>query len=197
MVQTRRQKALAALGAGGTNIDREATSVPDAFFESSHLGQLPPEIFLLVMKEIAAGHKLGTFLKLSLASKAFAALAKPVLDAFPRITVFLALYESKDEDSKSDFQVFGVYCTWRDAQLELEDQDQYWDMLDPEADAELLAKGPPHADFLTEPMTFGGCSEGRYWMEKHCVFGDLKKDRVWVRIAKSRSSFPITTCFSI
>lgn len=140
----------------------------------------PPEIFLLIMNQLAANKSLRSLLNLGLANQACAALALPTVKNYPRRTVWLAIEDNYDPfEGENGETVTGAFTKKASAQSLLQDTlEDYF--------LEGIFYGTA-ADFEVAPFEIdygeSGCS---YVIKKQFLLGPLQPEgHVWVRYADS------------
>jgi hypothetical protein len=137
----------------------------------THDAKLPAELFLAIVKLLADRKDLKTLLELTLGNKALAEFGRPILKAYPRRTIWLALQAQNINPDGSGFSIIGAYSEQIQAQRELEDIND-WLFTDFDQDEEEL-------DLYGTPYEFED-PQGteKVWIEKHLVLGDLEVGHV-------------------
>lgn len=145
----------------------------------------PPEVFLLLMKQLEADKSLRTLLNLGLASKACAGFALPIIRNCPRRLVFLAIQDIARRDANGGF-VRGAFTRKELAQVCLEgllDLNEY-DFFDDEDDEDFE---PIHRDFEEEPYVEDWGEGGiKCIIKRYLLLGPLQhEDHVWILYSDS------------
>jgi hypothetical protein len=172
MVQTRRQKTAAASVEPTAENDASGS---DSEIRVTHDAKLPAELFLAILKILADEKNLKTLLELTLGNKALAGFGGPILEAYPRVDVWLALQSTDSADEYWSLIVVGAFAEQIRAQQKLEHaNDWIYDAL-PAAELRRL-------DFFARPNLFEtGEGYEKFWIAKQPVVGKLDQGHVWLR----------------
>lgn len=145
--------------------------------EDSKEPKIAFDLFLMIMKKLVETRSLKTLLELSLTNKALGSFGLPILENYPRRTVWLAIRELSEGDN-SAISILGAFLQKEQAQERLESEHEDLFELIQERGEER-----PNFDWHARPYrrsTEDGV--GRWWIEKYFVVGELDGGNVWVRV---------------